>query len=293
MTISIFPGLGHSLPSFESLLIKGAYPPSASIHLCISHLQSFVHSAEPASVLFLTPSRQSFATVLQDYNDGWLTGHAATGAVARLLSKINIYYPPSAAHWLLLLSSLKPPSALSSKLAVLPHIPSLIVLHEPSAYFLSSEPSQTQTELDLSRYLQLVTTALTTASFFSPHNPIPVVLFDSRLGELRLPITKSLTPSRRLFQDHEDEVPLRQEHVERFVEKYFDWIGSVVDEHDTRVHNTPPRYGTFDSPEKRRTGPFKLFLKKQSSDEQVVLEWAEVKHTQKSGAAILETTFVF
>lgn len=78
----------HSLPLFKNLLIKGPYAPSSPIHLCISHL----HEAHATKILLLTPSREAFATALQDFNDGWLVKNGATCAYARLLSKLDILY---------------------------------------------------------------------------------------------------------------------------------------------------------------------------------------------------------
>ncbi|KAH8119615.1 hypothetical protein DFH11DRAFT_457780 [Phellopilus nigrolimitatus] len=315
MPINIFPASGSSLPPFKSILIKGAYAPSAPIHLCVSHLQIAEDTSE--KILFLTPNRQSFAASLQDFNDGWLAEHAVTGTTAKLLSKVDIYYPPSTAHWLLLLSLFKPLSnstASTSRLAVLPYTPSLLVLHEPSAYFLVSDQADT---LDLPRYLQLITTALATASFLSSRETIPVVLFDSRLGDLKLPIVRPLTPSRSLFGDDERSAIMRQERIERFVEKYFEWTGAVVDENDAQrafyffhlcelyfnsLHmneapRTPPGHGTFDASSKTRTGPFKLLMERRASgnelgSEQVVLEWSESKYTRSTNAAQPGTRFI-
>ncbi|KAL5528089.1 hypothetical protein ACEPAF_7225 [Sanghuangporus sanghuang] len=287
-----------SLPSFNSLLVKGPYPPSAPIHLCVSHLRDNAGNA-----LFLSPNRQSLASLLQDFNDKWLNINATKGEYLALLSRIDIYYPPSTAHWLLLLSLFKPLSGSSTSLnkTVLPSSPSLIVLHEPSAYFLSAEGAQSP---DLSQYLQLITTALSTASFLSPHQDeaIPLVLFDSRLGDLKLPIIKPVTPSRRLFP-RRPESPVRQERVEKFVEKYFEWIGSVVDEYaeeDSPVPGTPPRPGTFEAPLYERKGPFKLRLDRRtalgddydSRKNHVTIEWEETKGNRHRHSLIRQTSFI-
>lgn len=60
---------------------------------------------------------------------------------------------------------------------------------------------------------------------------IPIVLFDSRLGDLYLPIVQPPTPSRRLFFDPVGErtEPARTERVDKFVERYFEWVGIVVE----------------------------------------------------------------
>lgn len=88
MASSLFPSPpGPSLPSFNSLLVRGPYPPSAPLHLCLSHIQ-----ANAGNVLFLSPSRQAFATPLQDFNDQWLTTNAAKGQHLNLLSRVQIQY---------------------------------------------------------------------------------------------------------------------------------------------------------------------------------------------------------
>lgn len=162
-TLSLFaPSVSApSLPPFTTLLIKGAYPPSSPLHFCISHLKSSLLPLDRQRVLFLTPDRQVFASALQDFNDGWLVENTMKGEFAQLFSKIDIQYafrrylvqgrerlnnaisyPPTAKHWLLLLSVMRPIASsmtTTHKLAVLPHTPSMIVLHEPSVYFTSSD----------------------------------------------------------------------------------------------------------------------------------------------------------
>lgn len=65
------------------------------------------------------------------------------------------------------------------------------------------------------------------------------MLFDSQLPGLRLPIVRPLSPTRRLFAaDAEDTASsARQECVERFVERYFDVIGTVKAEQDAVVRS--------------------------------------------------------
>lgn len=141
-------------------------------------------------------------------------------------------YPPTAKHWLLLLSLFRPlenAAGTPHSIAVLPHAPSIIVLHEPSSYFLASESQSQPAQAELTQYLQLVTAALSLSSFLSVSGEtIPVVLFDSRLQELGMPIVRPASPSRPINSE-EDTHPARKEHVERFVEKYFEWTGIVSD----------------------------------------------------------------
>lgn len=112
---------------------------------------------------------------------------------------------------------------------MLPHAPSIVVLHEPSSYFLVSDSQSQPAQAELTQYLQLVTAALSLSSFLSVSGEaIPFVLFDSRLQELWMPIVRPASPS-RLINSEEDTHPARKELVERFVEKYFEWIGIVSD----------------------------------------------------------------
>lgn len=70
------------------------------------------------------------------------------------------------------------------------------------------------------------------ASFLSPRKAVPVVLFDGRLGDLRLPIVRPPTPSRRQSDTLGNDEHVRQEQVARFVERYFAWIGVVSEMQD-------------------------------------------------------------
>lgn len=90
---SLFCPQGPTLPQFSTLLIKGNYPPSAPIHLCVSHLKA--SSRAQGRALFLTPNREVLAAALEDYGDGWMTAHCMTGAYAALFSSIDMLYAPS------------------------------------------------------------------------------------------------------------------------------------------------------------------------------------------------------
>lgn len=90
---SLFCPQGPTLPQFSTLLIKGTYPPSAPIHLCVSHLKA--SSRAQGRALFLTPNREALAAALEDYGDGWMSAHCMTGAYAALFSRIDMLYAPS------------------------------------------------------------------------------------------------------------------------------------------------------------------------------------------------------
>lgn len=81
---SIFPPVRDSpqLPEFKSLIVKGAYHPSAPIHFCLSRPES--------TAILLSPSGGRFTAALEEFNDAWLNDHGGNGAVASSLSRIKI-----------------------------------------------------------------------------------------------------------------------------------------------------------------------------------------------------------
>ena len=77
------------LPEFDTLLIKGPYPPSAPLTLAINHL-SQKDVDERTDVLLLTPSREAFASALQEYNDARMNESALTGSLVPLMTGVRI-----------------------------------------------------------------------------------------------------------------------------------------------------------------------------------------------------------
>ncbi|TFY80281.1 hypothetical protein EWM64_g3738 [Hericium alpestre] len=138
---SLFPLPSPSLPPFATLLIKGPFHASAPIHLCLTH----VASRPDTRALVLTPSQEKWRKSLCDFNDDWLNECGGFGAVSQMLSKVDIFYPPTTSHVALLLSMFRV-SDISEEMAfnsrtTLDAPPSLIVLHELSAYFLDENAS--------------------------------------------------------------------------------------------------------------------------------------------------------
>ena len=90
MTLRLFPPEPSSpvLPSFDSLLVKGPYPPSAPLHLCLSQLKD----AQPdrQSAILISPNRETFSSSLLQSGDHWLATHAQTGEYARLLHMVKM-----------------------------------------------------------------------------------------------------------------------------------------------------------------------------------------------------------
>ncbi|KAJ7180402.1 hypothetical protein C8R43DRAFT_870362 [Mycena crocata] len=151
--MSLFPS-GPPLPGFKSLVVKGPYHASAPIHLALSHAADF-----PATqTVMITPSRQAMAETLRDYNDNWISVHSGEGKVLDLSSCITVFYPQSPAHFSFLMSTLST-DAQSVSTTILDRPPSLMILHELSAYFTSSDDYS----WTLSSYMTLVVRTL--ASF--------------------------------------------------------------------------------------------------------------------------------
>ncbi|KAG2058878.1 hypothetical protein BDR06DRAFT_875496 [Suillus hirtellus] len=250
----MFPTSDPSLPPYKSLIIQGDYHPSAPIHMCLSVTTG-------AKALLLSSARQALIRSLQEYNDEWLLSNSGTGNTCRSSSEVDIFYPPTPNHLVVLLSAFRTheasnPVPLDSK-ATLDSVPSLLVLHELSAYFLPMNENKPYV---------LFALAVT---------PMRFALFDSQLDKLKLPVLR--TPTVPVFDGEEsgDETP-RPESVAFVAQKYFEWVGTF------------DRYTNSDGSEVRRCT---LTLHKQGSDIQsdIVWRWSEVPeraHSHCEGLAI-------
>ncbi|KAJ6628951.1 hypothetical protein B0H10DRAFT_1717495, partial [Mycena sp. CBHHK59/15] len=120
------------LPEFKSLVVKGPYHPSAPIHLSLSYNVG----APAGQILFITPSRQAIVKALQNYKDDWISLHSGQGKILELSSCVRVFYPPSPAHLSVLMAMLTTDdqSACLNPTATLDQPPSLVILHELSAY---------------------------------------------------------------------------------------------------------------------------------------------------------------
>ncbi|OJA12564.1 hypothetical protein AZE42_13495, partial [Rhizopogon vesiculosus] len=199
----MFPSSDPCLPHYKSLLLQGDYHPSAPIHMCLS-----VPSGSKA--LLLSSSRKALIHSLREYNSEWINTKSGTGNTCHSSSKVDIFYPPTPNHLVLLLVALRAHKA--SELvpvddkATLDSAPSLLVLHELSAYFLPMNDNKPHT---IASYLLLVTHALALANFISSQSqcvysidessvylmpvrmPMRLTLFDSQLDRLKLPVLRA------------------------------------------------------------------------------------------------------
>ncbi|KAN0097714.1 hypothetical protein V8E55_002160 [Tylopilus felleus] len=190
-----------SLPRFKSLLVHGPYHPSVPIHLTLS-------VPPPHNALLFTPSRDTLLQALQTHNDEWLNTHSGTGTVASMSSKVTVFYPPTPKHLVAVLAMLRTHDVSSPAVPVAPKVTldrasALLVLHEPSSYFLSEQEEHT-----ISSYLLLITHAFSTIEYLSSQSSsLTLVIFDTRLDQLKLPVLR--TPPRSIFEerDESEDVP--------------------------------------------------------------------------------------
>jgi len=81
---SFFPPPGPLLPPFFSLLVTGAFHPSALLHLAIGH----INESPENEVLILSPSRLRLER--KSASDEWLFSSAASNKARVVLSQITI-----------------------------------------------------------------------------------------------------------------------------------------------------------------------------------------------------------
>lgn len=160
---SLFRRPGPDLPPFRTLFVKGDYYPLSPLHLCLSCLKDEVASR----AVIITPRRDRLVDALRNFGDGD-DGFEQDPTLSEVLSRVQLFYPPSPTHFSLLLSMLRVPgtaedrsgSWLNSR-TTLAAIPSIVVLHELSSYF-------TDNRLwTISSYLSLVAHGLSFVSQFS------------------------------------------------------------------------------------------------------------------------------
>ncbi|KIJ19912.1 hypothetical protein PAXINDRAFT_7182 [Paxillus involutus ATCC 200175] len=120
------------------------------------------------------------------------------------------------------------PSAPVDPKATIDIAPALLILHEPSTYFLPQEEDNSHTT---SSYLLLIIHALAVADFLSSRDPgrtsspTSLVVFDSKLDQLKFPVLRAPPRSALDDPDGPDDVP-RPGSVLFFAQKYFELSGS-------------------------------------------------------------------
>ncbi|KAI6047338.1 hypothetical protein EDC04DRAFT_2887134 [Pisolithus marmoratus] len=183
------PSEGQDLPRFKALLIHGAYPQSVPIRVSLS-------IAQCERAILISPSRQSLIRDCDD--DQWLCSSSGSGMISSISSRVRIFYPPSPKHVVALLSLLRCQDGDNATGVIEPQVivdpaPSLLILHEPSTYFLND---QIRCPSTLSSYLLLVTHARAVTEYFSSRKSnaaksTSLLVFDSRLDQLKLPLFRA------------------------------------------------------------------------------------------------------
>ncbi|KAJ1309109.1 hypothetical protein OPQ81_004787 [Rhizoctonia solani] len=290
MSHSIFPPdtSPNLLPEFHSLVIQGPYPPSAPIHLCLSHLRSGPKSNKP---VLISSSSKYLSSQLEEYNDAWIHEHAMTGAVAEHLHQIDIFYPPTHKHLRLLLARLRTystPTPEADMKTYITRVPTLLILHELSRYFLLGDDPELPT---LSTYMQLVVDAIACLTFLysssgSSARPY-LVLFDTQLTNLALPLYRPVLTSEI------SQVPTNQKV--RAIEgskKVVGWVGTVerVDEIPSSQADETEIYPT--SPIESQKEQYRLILASTTSTQTSTVHWYSFREPELEPFSAIRTTRV-
>ncbi|KAI0638271.1 hypothetical protein C8Q77DRAFT_422029 [Trametes polyzona] len=157
--------------------------------------------------------------------------------------------------------------------------PSLLVLHEISSYF-----DARSSEATVSAYLSVVSSALTLANSWSPRcsTTSKLVVFDSGLGDLKLPILRPLS----FTESEEGEgTPHRRDTLSVLLERYFEWqaeaaVQSPGEVDGTNMDEDQPDMPTFRSMTLTRCG---AGGGDESDTDTVVWRWSEVVETRELG----------
>lgn len=86
---SLFPLPSPVLPDFQSLLVTGPFHASALIHLCLTHLSD---KPPHTRIVVFSPTRQELSSSILELNDDWLNECGGYGAVAHVLSRVDIQF---------------------------------------------------------------------------------------------------------------------------------------------------------------------------------------------------------
>lgn len=188
------PTAGVALPPFSSLFIRGVLPPSAVLHLAVSHLQAPVGTSPPQSVVIFTPAgepgvadQDASTSKLAVAPDEWIKTNGLRGQYAQSLANthiLSVYYINEDRQCIILTTSIHSYVSSISQLAAnlatwstsiaktaqlgttqLKH-PSLLIFHDISAFLpmpVPSSPSKTGSSYiprPESAYLSIVALAL-------------------------------------------------------------------------------------------------------------------------------------
>ncbi|KAF8743092.1 hypothetical protein RHS02_02618, partial [Rhizoctonia solani] len=280
---SIFPpNTGPKLPpDFSSLVIQGPYPPSAPIHLCLSHLQSGPKSNK---AVLISSSSKHLSSQLEEYSDLWLHEHAMSGAIAEHLHQTDILYVDALTPLPLLPSSSRPINTMYQLSANAQTPPST----------LGTTPSILHPILQ-SRYKGM---RIPGPDAFSPARTVGgpscrnkirprFVLFDTNLVDLALPFFQPV------FSSQIDQVPTsRKARATEALKKVIGWIGTVerVDEvPSSQADETELALNLTAQVEKEH---YRLTLESTTSAETSVVHWYSFRDTEPGPFSAIRTTRV-
>ncbi|KAF8709123.1 hypothetical protein RHS03_02695, partial [Rhizoctonia solani] len=283
MSHSIFPpNTGPKLPpDFSSLVIQGPYPPSAPIHLCLSHLQSGPKSNK---AVLISSSSKHLSSQLEEYSDLWLHEHAMSGAIAEHLHQTDILYVDALTPLPLLPSSSRPINTMYQLSANAQTPPST----------LGTTPSILHPILQ-SRYKGM---RIPGPDAFSPARTVGgpscrnkirprFVLFDTNLVDLALPFFQPV------FSSQIDQVPTsRKARATEALKKVIGWIGTVerVDEvPSSQADETELALNLTAQVEKEH---YRLTLESTTSAETSVVHWYSFRDTEPGPFSAIRTTRV-
>ncbi|KAI0677461.1 hypothetical protein C8Q78DRAFT_1074156 [Trametes maxima] len=275
----LFPLPCPELPEFQSLLLKGPYHASAPIYLALSHA-----TQDPnAKVLLFTPNRTALKEALLDINDEWLNHNGGQGGICAVTRRVEIFYPPTLAHLRLLMSMMHEwDGVLHHAKTTLDCAPSLVVLHEVSSY-LNTQAS----EATVSAYLSVISSALSMIQSWPSESmkPSKLVVFDSNLTELKLPILRSLS-----FAERHEDTGQHRNTLTILLERYFEWQGEIqIDEeygeHVSEISGDQdlPDEVVDLTPVKRSLTLRRRDREQKAENEDVVWRWSEVGSTHEDG----------
>jgi len=221
----------------------------------------------------LTSSRNVLAFALIKFDDEWLKIHGADGRTCDASSRVEMLYPPTRAHLALILSMLHVyEGTVHHPKTTLPAVPSLLVLHELSALCTATSPEPT-----LASYLSLISHALTVAKTLSIQaaTHVTLVVFDSGLDKLRLPILRPVSPT---SEGAPGSSQARLEHVSFFVEKYFELVGTVEALPAPEIPSSQPEEDSFET-----AGEHMRMAFRRTGDSSMDLTWDWVVRKRMDG----------
>lgn len=90
--LRLFPEPCPVLPDCSRLLIKGGYPHTAPLHVCLSAVERSVD--DQALLFYCGGSRESFTNQLTRFNEDWINASSMKGSMTHKLARVKIMLAP-------------------------------------------------------------------------------------------------------------------------------------------------------------------------------------------------------